>query len=226
MKYSICLAVCGFSLSAATVYNTAAPFTGTRSIGLSGGLAQGGGTGFNNLTLSWSIVELPDSTYDYTYTIAGVSTPLLSHFLLELSPVCLTPGQDCVTNPEVNGSPASTTLGYFCYGSAGCQGKSNVGLPSGFDGVKFESMPASPGPVIITFNSAHVPVWGDFYLKGGQQYVYNLGNLNHLDSNTQDFVARPDTYSGAPQTPEPATLGLVGAALDSLGMFKRSRRRL
>src|SRR5579884_2268394 len=167
-------------LSAATVYDTAASLTGTRTVGVSGGLIDGGGTSFNNLTLSWNIIELPDLTYNYTYVISGFSAPLLSHFLLELSPTCLTAGQNCITNPEVNGAAASTVLGYYCYSGPGCQGASNLGLATGFDGVKFSSMPASAGPVTISFNSSHVPVWGDFYLKGGQQYVYNIGNLNHF----------------------------------------------
>ena len=215
--------VCG--LQAATVYNGPADLSGTRFVG-GGGLVSGGGSGFGNLFLTWNIVPEAGG-FNYTYTIGGFTTPNLSHVLLDVSDDCVvptSPGQPlptCITGAKVNGAPATITLGDWC---SSCQGNSNSGLPNDIIGVKFGNLPG--GSVTISFDSVRAPVWGDFYLKGGQQYVYNLGNLNHSDPSILDFIARPDGVGGSDvNTPEPATLALVGAALIGVGILRRRRKK-
>ena len=213
------------ALQAGTVYSGPADYTGTRFVG-GGGLVDAGGSGYNNLFLTWNIV--PQSVgYTYTYTIGGFTSPNLSHILLDLSDDCVVPSSPgpplptCVTGATANGAAVVVTLGDWC---SRCQGNSNTGLPNDIVGVKFGSLPG--GPVTISFDSLRSPVWGDFYLKGGQQYVYNLGNLNHADPLVLDFIARPDGLGSTDvNTPEPATLALAGAALIMLGVLRRRRKK-
>jgi hypothetical protein len=213
------------------IYDTAAAFTGTRSVGH--GLINGGGSGYDDLTLNWSIAEKANSTFDYSYQISGFVSPVLSHFIIELSADCIAnAGANCVTNARVGSLTAASlavfALGDWCYGASGnvgvhCQGNSNVGLPGDILGAEFTNLPGSTR-VIITFNSTRAPVWGDVYLKGGQQYVYNLGNGWHTsDSNPLDFIARPDPEGAGPlsETPEPGSFGLAGAALAFLAACVR-----
>jgi hypothetical protein len=221
------------SLLGSLIYNTPAAMSGTRSVG--NGLTNGGGNGYNDLLLTWSIAEKANGTFDYSYVISGFVSPALGHAIIELGADCIkNVSANCVTNAKV-GSPEATTpaafaLGDWCYGASGnpgvhCQGKSNVGLPKDIVGAEFTNLPGST-TVIITFNSTRAPVWGDFYLMGGQQYVYNQGNGKHaIDSNPLDFIARPDPAGADPisETPEPGSFGLAGAALALLGARVRWR---
>jgi hypothetical protein len=217
------LALGAHSVLGSPIYDTPATFTGTRSVGH--GLTNGGGSGYDNLMLSWSIAEKTNGTFDYSYSISGFVSPALSHVIIELSADCIkNAGANCVTNAQVDSlaaaTPAAFALGDWCYSSSGnptvhCQGNSNVGLPKDILGVEFTNLPGST-TVIITFNSTRAPVWGDLYLKGGQQYVYDQGiGLHATDSNPLDFIARPDPAGAEPlsETPEPGSFGLAGAAL-------------
>lgn len=216
MKYIFALGLLTACLQAApiTVYNTpvdSADLTGTRSVG--SGLIDGGGTDYDSLTLDWTIAQESNLTYDYTYTISNFSKPDLGHFILDLD------GFATLNNVEVDGVAATLYFGDWCAADSPCQGASNLGLPQDIDGVKIDPL-ASGNPVTITFNSPNTPVWGDFYVMGGREYVYNAGNADHSDANVLDFVARPDSA-----VPEPGTMGLAGVALIALGLVNRKRRR-
>jgi hypothetical protein len=217
------------SILGSPIYDTPAALTATRSVG--NGLTNGGGSGYGALMLTWSIAEKANGSFDYSYWISGFVSPVLSHVIIELSAGCITnAGANCVTNAKV-GTPAAATpaafaLGDWCYG-AHCQGNSNLGLPADILGVEFTNLPGST-TVILTFNSTRAPVWGDFYLKGGQQYVYNQGNGRHaIDSNPLDFIARPDPAGTDPisETPEPGSFGLAGGGLALLGARALRRRK-
>lgn len=213
-------------LHAAPVYDTSAAFSGTRFVGSGGGLVDGGGSAYNNLFLTWSIIPQPDLTYVYNYTIGGFTTAALSHVLIDLSDNCVIPASPGAALPGcITASNAAVTLGDWCFDRPGCQGQSNVGLPNDIVGAKFGSLPS--GPVTISFSSPRMPVWGDFYAVGGQQYVYNLGNLDHSSGTAINFIARPDTTVGTQvtETPEPMTLALTGVALIGLGVLRTRRKR-
>jgi hypothetical protein len=221
------------SILGSPIYDTPAAFTGSRSVGH--GLTNGGGSSYDDLTLNWSIAEKANGTFDYSYWISGFVSPVLSHLIIELSADCITnAGANCVTNAKAGSlaaaTPAVFALGDWCYGASGnpgvhCQGNSNVGLPRDILGAEFTNLPGST-MVIVTFSSTRAPVWGDVYLKGGQQYVYNPGNGRHAtDSNPLDFIARPDPAGADPlsETPEPGSFGLAGAALAFLAARVRWR---
>ncbi len=231
MKFVILSMCVACTLQASTVYDTSAALTGTRLVGTGGGLADGGGHDYDHLMLNWSIVQQTSLTYVYTYTISGFSGPNLSNVILDLSDDCAVrstagaPLPSCIANVKIDGSTAPLELGRWCFAGPGCQGQSNLGLPQPIIGVKFTSIPAV-NSITITFESSRAPVWGDFYLKGGQQYVYNLGNANHMDGNILNFVARPDTFPGDPgSAPEPANLALTAAGLAAVSLLRRRRKK-
>jgi hypothetical protein len=225
------LALGADSILGGPIYDTPALFTGTRSVG--NGLTNGGGSGYDDLMLTWSIAEKANGTFDYSYVISGFVSPVLGHVILELSADCIAnAGANCVTNAKAGSlaaaTPAAFELGDWCYGASGnpgghCQGQSNVGLPKDILGVEFTKLPGGT-TVIITFNSTRAPVWGDVYLMGGQQYVYNQGNGRHTsDPNSLDFIARPDPADPVAETPEPPALGLAGLGLAALGLLAGRR---
>ena len=229
------LALGAGSILGSPIYDTAAAFTGTRLVGH--GLTDGGGSGYDDLMLTWSIAEKANGTFDYSYWVSGFISPVLSHVIIELGVDCIqNAGANCVSSAKLGSragaTPAVFALGDWCYGAsrnAGvhCQGNSNVGLPTDILGAEFAYLPGGT-TVIITFNSTRAPVWGDVYLKGGLQYVYNQGNGQHAtDANPLDFIARPDPAGADPisETPEPGGFGLAGAALAFLGARVCRRRQ-
>jgi len=229
-KFLALLAICARIAAASAVYDTSASFTGTRSAGGSGGLIDGGGHGYDGLMLSWSIVSLPDWTYNYTYTITlqPHEVPAVSRAIVDLSNDCSIPASPnysqlpCDSNPLVNGAPGFAILGNWCAGTQ-CAANPVPGLANAIAGLQFVELPHNVRTLTISFNAPGAPVWGDFYIAGGLQYVYNLGNANHLDTNVFDFIAVP----GAPPAvaPEPKTVGLAGAALLLLGLIGKHRRK-
>ena len=180
--------------------------------------------------LTWSIAEEANGTFDYRYIVSGFVSPVLSHVIVELGADCIpNASANCVTSAKAGSSgaamkPAVFQLGDWCHGVSGnpgvhCQGNSNLGLPKDIIGVEFTSLPGST-TVIVTFHSTRGPAWGDVYLMGGQQYVYDNGLAQHAtDANPLDFIARPDPAGGdaLSETPEPGGFGVAGAALALIG---------
>src|SRR4051794_19172726 len=143
---------------ASTIYGTPAPLTGTRTEN-SGEIVTGGGyqTDAGNFTLDWLVTQT-GGLFTYTYELSGYHTPAISHFVISLSDGCSL-DTACITG-------ASSGFVYGVY-NATDQGNSNPGFPAGvsINGVKFDS--GSEDSTTYTFTSDRAPVFGDFYLKGG-----------------------------------------------------------
>lgn len=224
MKLLVCLAIFVTSLHASVVYDTSAELTGARWIGASGGLIDAGGPAYDDLMLTWSIVALPNSTYQYTYSLTSQAIdshegPPVNHLILE-SDGCnaaKTDFADCISNASANGAAALAVYEYWTSGT------NNLGLPNDIEGVNFLKFPPPSSPtLVISFIAPDAPVWGDVYLAAGKQYVFDTGNLNHLDPNATDFIAVPGDQLAT--TPEPSTLLLAGVALTALGLMRRRGR--
>ena len=126
--------------------------------------------------------------FTYRYDVSGYQIPGISHFIISLSEGCsLDP--NCITN----GSKA--VFGVY---SGTDQGNSNAGFPSGasIDGVKFGF--GSPDSTTYTFTSDRAPVYGDFFLKGGNgPFVYDAGLANPGNSDLRpECFHRPAGYHG------------------------------
>lgn len=194
--------------SADPVYGTSADSNGSRT------LLNMQSSGYSRVDLTWSVVDNGDNTFLYTYEFA-VAGPDISHFILDLTDSGVLPlrgnlpnDPDILTDAEVNGL-SFTKLVYGTFGAD----SSNPGLPAGREivGVKFDDL--GDDSLVYSFTSNRAPVWGDFYIKGGQSYAYNNGLASPLSENVLDFIARPNGI-----VPEPSSVVLIVSGLGLLGL--------
>lgn len=188
------------------------------------GLISSGKTwniGDEGLTVSWLVTQNADQTWHYEYTFSnGSGEPLkmdVSHFIISVSTNLM-----MADVYDFSGDVGLIELGTFG------QGPSNPGFPT--DPVYGLKVNLEGEHVTVGFNSSRVPMWGDFYAKGGgnpKNYAYNsdfgvaaanlhdyLGTPVDAQGNTLFKLLVPDTQSTFP-IPEPATLVIlgIGAAL-------------
>ena len=216
---------------------------GTGTLGCPTGLTDAVGNVID-FSISWTVSWLPivyDGgtglwKYDYVMTVPNYGHQV-NHAIIGLTPeICLLPdgkpNHSCVM--DVFGEPLnSTQIGQFD------PGNSLPGLPNWIVGARFVGSGTS---LEIEFYSPNEPVWGDFYGKGVQDAVWNIGLgdvgvdksdpdswiVTHSDDNPVNFIVRPDgTGGGGPpsEVPEPASLAMVGGGLLALAYGLRKFRR-
>ena len=182
-------------MHAGVVHDTSAVLTGTRWIGSSGGLIDGGGGAYDDLMLTWNIAAPPNSTYQYTYTLTSREGPPVNHIIFE-SHGCNNIGTDaatCISDPTVDAARALTVY----------ENWTSLELANAIEGLNFVQFPKpSIRTIVISFASPGAPVWGDVYLAAGNRYVFNIGNLNHLDPNARTLS--PFRATSSVPRPSPA----------------------
>lgn len=195
------------------VYDTAAALSGTRT---QADFVEGGNYAGDSLSVAWNITSLGSAGWRYNYTFTGFQMPGASHVVLDLS-------DNSLTDPNVMTDIAASYDYSLEFGTFTGSQPSNPGLAGPITGVKVNT--ENPGSTFsFAFTSNRAPVWGDFYLKGGNDsFAYNNGLTLHATSmDVNDFIARPDTLSAVP---EPSSVVLVG--LGALGLAGlRLRRRI
>ena len=197
---------------ASPIFGDAAPFTGAR-MESSGEITtvDDYATDSSDFALKWLIVS-NGPLFQYTYVLSGYNTPGIGLFIISLSPGC-SADPDCITL-------ANGTIAYGIYPG---QGNSTPNFPAGatIDGVKLSF--GNEDTTTYSFTSDRGPVFGDFYLKGGNgPAAYNAG-LANPSNNPLDYIARPDGASSLTSAvPEPGGWLLLpsGALLLVLGRRK------
>jgi hypothetical protein len=182
-----------------------------------------GAYGIGESTLSWTVAQLPDSWFRYTYTLTVPErSPSVSHFIVEVSN-----GFNLTTSNYRN-----LTYGGFSPDQVEMEiefprepgdffNDGNPNMPVGADwndGFKINAPKEFNGlTLVVEFESNRVPVWGDFYAKGGGGpklgYLYNAGLLSPdplapaANGSLDHHLLVPDTVVPVPGA---FLLGLLG----------------
>jgi hypothetical protein len=189
------------------------------------GLTAGGAT-WSGASIAWKIMDMGSYfNYEYSFRSTATSAIEVSHIIIGLSKNCTTIGTTSAGDPciwNVAGSPSGTTA----TGPGNqTQGAGNPNLPGDFWGIKFDRQEVAgvnDNPWTVSFNSNRVPVWQNFYAKGGgnpSNYAYNNGSWVSGSSSPFYYIAAPDTQV----VPEPGFYGLL--SLGVAGLWAAYRRR-
>jgi hypothetical protein len=206
----VAVVVCG--LLALTATETRADLYGG-GLSYPSGLAASGNWAQVGLGITWTVTPVSGG-FNYRYDFAAPDDPEISHFILEVS-------ENFTANNfwdlTWNGQP----WGDVQVAVPDPQNKANPGMPDDSDwnnGIKVDA--TSGLRVTLAFNSPRVPVWGDFYAKGGREtYVYNLG-LGEPDADDGKHIAVPDTDTVVP-VPGAMLLGSVGLGVASYRLRRK-----
>lgn len=181
-----------------------------------------GGSSWVAPTLTWTVTQNADQTWHYDYTL-NVYKYDISHFIIEVSQSFSL--SDMQNATALQGSFGSVELDVFS------QGNGNPGMSGTVNGIKFDNTNGST--LQVSFDSARVPVWGDFYAKGGkaggvQNAIWNTGfsaadpTVPAHNGSEQGHILVPDSRTG--DVPEPATLALIAAGAGLMIHRRRSSK--
>lgn len=178
-------------------------------------------------TLTWVVDDTTTAGkwhYAYTLEVGGQQGAGISHVIFEASD---TFGFDNLF------SPTSNPPGLISQEDEGIEIKTNLpqqgnpDMPGPVYGIKINIAGDTEGILELSFDSDRVPVWGDFYAKGGQGAVWNAGFLTADptdapgDGSELSHVLVPDTTTVRVPAPGALVLGSLGLAL--VGWFRGRR---
>jgi hypothetical protein len=219
------------AIVAAVTPAQAVSYSGSLSVGDTG-LSADGVWDEAVTTLRWVVDDTTTAGkwhYSYTLTAAQGQGAGISHVIFEAS--------DSFGFSNLF-SPTTDPEGWISQEENGTEitthepGGGNPDMPSAVYGIKFNAAAdADTTTLTLSFDSDRVPVWGDFYAKGGQGSVWNAGFLTDDEDPADDpsngsvayHVLVPDTTTVAIPAPGSLVLGSLGMVLVGWG---RGYRRL
>jgi len=187
----------------------------------SGTLTWGGGTlvtskDWEGASLSWNVFQDDSALWHYDYTFSSFS-PAISHAIFEVSS----------NFDSSNIYPGTGASGGNYFLETYSTSPSNPSIPGSIYGIKFEDFEDGSGTFAIV--SDRMPMWGDFYGKGGtDNYAYNLNfgqdtTAAIASGNAGGWALVPDTNTGPP-VPEPSTMLLLGFGVMGIAAAGRRKR--
>lgn len=180
----------------------------TGSLSSPGGLTVGGNWASGVATMEWAVDQV-GSLWSYEYTLAVSKAPDISHIIIEVSDIRINIYDDVDFDVDI-------------YSTNG-----NPGIPGSLTGVKYDDI-GDVRSYTISFLSDRIPVWGDFYAKGGSNsYVYNTGFLAAdptdpaSNGSINNHILRPDSVI---IVPAPAAILLAAMGTGLVGYLRRREK--
>ncbi|HCO93564.1 MAG TPA: hypothetical protein DIU00_06375 [Phycisphaerales bacterium] len=189
--------------------------------------AAGGGLvgmdGWNNTstTLAWEIAfDSSTQLYSYTY-YSNVLDKSPSHHIIEVSPE-FQYGDFTDYTGYIGGDELAELRSNVTTNTTWGPSTSNPSMPGSIPGIKFDSKNEGLSD-IVTFTSNRVPVWGNYYTKGGvDAEAWNTGfDSDYSAVGAYDdsgmFIPRPDTVVPVPGA---MLLGMLGMGVAGMKLRK------
>lgn len=225
------VAVCAsFSLAGSVgvrTYNTAVSGSDLSAYlsSADGGLSTTGGYTNSNggFKIAWNITPVTGG-YEYCYTLSsktgGNVSKAISHFIIELSSNVGLCDLSQFSHSYVDDKEVKT---HDPHSSA------NPFMPESIYGLKIDTR-NDPRKMTFSFVVDRVPVWGNFFAKGGKKSgVFSTAFNAGFSTNAGDqgyFIARPDSVPSLVTTiPLPAAAWAGLALFGVAGVMKANRNR-
>ncbi|HEV58812.1 MAG TPA: hypothetical protein ENN87_15185 [Phycisphaerales bacterium] len=208
--FALMVGMLAAAVVAAPTYTGSLSWSGDGITGTPGSAWLADGT-----VLEWAVTANGNGTFTYWYQLTVADDPEVSHLTIEVSPTFtannildVLQGTLADNQPEW-ADPANENA--------------NPGLPSALWAIKFEDDASLA--YTVEFVSDRVPVWGDFYAKGGQDVgIWNAGftaddpHAAPANGSLQGHLLVPDTTVIIPVP------GALGLAVLGFGLVASRRR--